>query len=427
MPRLIALSFALVLSSLIASSVHAADCDAGKIKIGSDCVTVAEAADGIRGIIGEAIDSDHLKAVIVSVRIGDTPVLTQSWGESMTGIPATTAMHFRNGSVAIAYLATVLLELQEKGQLGLDDKLSKWFPQYPRADRVTLRMLINSTSGYADYVDLKVLPLYANPFRQWTPDELIKLALDQPMKCDPGTCFAYSHANFVILGEVLTKVTGKPVDALIRDGILTPLGLENTRSEGTPVIQEPVLHAFDGERGVYEDSTYWNPSWTLARGAVMTTDIGDLLASAIAIGSGSLLSPESRRLQTAMPDPPLPGFSPDFHFGLGVVVIKSWIAQTPSFAGYAAAMAYLPPRKIGIAVTATMGPSTPDSPRPTDVLFAKLAGYLAPDYAEASAIGLVPTDRDATFPRGLRRRRRRLPWSRAQAALCGSRGHYWCW
>ena len=381
--KLITLSLALALSSSILPSARADGCDAGKVQIGSDCVTVTEAADGIRRIVREAIDGSHLKAVIVSIKIGDTPVLTEAWGESMTGVPATTAMHFRNGAVTIAYLATVLLELQEKGQLSLDDKLSKWFPEYPQADRVTLRMLIGSTSGYADYVDANVIvpPLYANPFRQWTTEELIKLALDRPMKCDPGACFAYSHANFVILGEVLSKVTGKPVAALIKDGVLTPLRLENTRSEETPAIQEPVLHAFDGERGVYEDSTYWNPSWTLARGAIMTTDIGDLLTSAIAIGTGSLLSPESHGLQTAMPDPPLPGFNEDFYYGLGLVVAKSWIVQTPSFAGYAAAMAYLPPRKIGIAVTATMGPTTPDSPRPTDVLLANLAGYLAPDYA----------------------------------------------
>jgi D-alanyl-D-alanine carboxypeptidase len=380
--RLIVLSLVLISLPLIVTGAEARDCDAGKIPIGpADCVTVAEAAGSIRGIVSEAIEKDHLKAVIVSIKVGDTPVLTEAWGESMAGVPATTAMHFRNGAVAIAYLGTVLLQLQDKGQLNLDDKLSKWFPQYPKADQVTLRMLINSTSGYGEYVDLKLLPLYTDPFRQWSPEELIKLALDQPMKCDPGTCFAYSHANFVILGEVLAKVTGKPVEQLIKDGILAPLGLENTRSEGTPAIQEPVLHAFDSERGVYEDSTYWNPSWTLARGAIMTTDIGDLLASAVAIGSGSLLSPQSRELQRAMPDPLPSGFSDDFYFALGVAVLKSWIVQTPSFAGYSAAMAYLPPRRIAIAVTATVGRDAPDGPRPTDVLFAKFADYLAPDYA----------------------------------------------
>jgi hypothetical protein len=81
------------------------------------------------------------------------------------------------------------------------------------------------------------------------------------------------------------------MEELLRDGILAPLALDDTRSESTAMVQEPVLHAFTAERGVYEDSTYWNPSWTLARGAIMTTNIHDLLTSAIAIGSGSLVPP----------------------------------------------------------------------------------------------------------------------------------------
>jgi CubicO group peptidase (beta-lactamase class C family) len=97
------------------------------------------------------------------------------------------------------------------------------------------------------------------------------------MVCEPGTCFAYAHTNFVILGKVLEKATGRGVAELIRDGILVPLSLNDTRSEQTAVIQEPVLHAFDAERGIYEDATYWDPSWTLARGAVMTSNVADIL------------------------------------------------------------------------------------------------------------------------------------------------------
>ena len=251
------------------------------------------------------------------------------------------------------------------------------------ADKVTLRMLINSTSGYADYVNLEILPLYEDPFRQWTPKELIDLGLSQPMKCAPGTCFAYAHTNFVILGEVLAKASGKPVDVLIREGVLKPLGLRNTRSEATPEIQAPVLHAFTSERGPYEDSTYWNPSWTLAAGSIMTADIGDTLASGIAIGTGALLTPESSALQLALAEPVMDGFSDQFYFGLGVIRVAGWVAQTPSFGGYSAAMAYLPEAEITIAVTATMNPGTPDGPRPTDVLFADLASYLSPDNVPA--------------------------------------------
>jgi D-alanyl-D-alanine carboxypeptidase len=81
------------------------------------------------------------------------------------------------------------------------------------------------------------------------------------MICDPGVCWSYAHTNFVILGKVLEKATGRPLEDLIRDGILAPLSLTGTRSEGTAIVQEPVLHSFDAERGKYEQSTYWDPSW----------------------------------------------------------------------------------------------------------------------------------------------------------------------
>jgi D-alanyl-D-alanine carboxypeptidase len=75
-------------------------------------------------------------------------------------------MYFRNGNVAIAYLTTILLRLQDRGRLSADDKLSNWFPGLPEANRITLRMLANSTSGYSDYVrsDAFSTALDADPF-----------------------------------------------------------------------------------------------------------------------------------------------------------------------------------------------------------------------------------------------------------------------
>lgn len=351
-------------------------CAEGQIAIATDCVGNAAAADAIRAIVREAIDREDLNSVIVAVQVGDTNLITEAWGVSMTGIPATPDMHFRNGAIAIAYLTTVLLQLHDDGQLAIDDPLSRWFPEYPEAEAVTLRMLANSTSGYADYVP--VLGIYDDVFRQWTPAELIDVGLSQPMACAPGTCFAYAHTNFVILGEVLSKVTGKPVETLLRERILDPLSLENTRSESTAVIQEPVLHAFTDERDVYEDSTYWNPSWTLAGGAIMTTNIGDALTSVIALGTGSLVSPESHRLQLAPLTAVFPPMSDELYYGLGVVVGNSWVMQTPSFAGYGAAIAYLPERRIGLAVTSTMGTKTSDD-RAAVRLSGLIGTYLAPD------------------------------------------------
>ncbi|MCJ7597593.1 MAG: beta-lactamase family protein, partial [Methyloceanibacter sp.] len=220
---------------------------------------------------------------------------------------------------------------------------------------------------------------YADPFRHWTPDELISIGLGRQMICDPGTCWSYAHTNFVILGKVLEKAAGRPLQDLIREGILKPLSLNDTRSEMTAIIQEPVLHAFDAERGKYEESTYWNPSWTLAEGAIMTSNIADILTSAAAIGEGTLLSPESHAAQLAPETAKFKQWSETTYYGLGVFVADGWIIQNPSFAGYAATMAYLPARKLAIAVSVTLGEkASQDGNLSTDVL-KEIAAYLAPE------------------------------------------------
>jgi CubicO group peptidase (beta-lactamase class C family) len=384
--KLRASTFALALVFSCGTSLaHAAKnpdaCPADMVAVAGKCTPSKEVRAKIDGIVRASMVKQDLKAVLAGIAIDGKPLFISAWGQSMTGVPATPDMHFRNGAIAIAYMATVLLQLCDERVLSLDDKLSKWFPQYPKADRVTLQMLINATSGYADYVNEKILvpPLYANPFRAWTPDELIAMGLGQPTKCEPGTCWSYAHTNFVILGKVLEKATHRNLEDLIRERILDRLALKDTRSENTAIIQEPVLHAFDGERGHYEESTYWNPSWTLAHGAIMTSNIGDVLKSATAIGTGALLSPQSHALQLAPLTARFKRWNDKSYYGLGVVVANGWVIQTPSFAGYAAFMGYLPSHKLAIAVSNTLGEKVSlESNRSTD-LAGEIAKYLAPD------------------------------------------------
>jgi D-alanyl-D-alanine carboxypeptidase len=331
-------------------------CEDGQVATADGCVTEAVVAERIDAIVQAAMAKHHLKAVLAGVAIDGRPLAMLAKGESMTGVQATPAMHFRAGAVAIAYMGTVLLQQHDKGVLALDDKLSKWFPSYPNADRITLAMLANSSSGYADYVaDPSFVANYlADPFRQWSPEELTAIAFRRPMVCAPATCWSYAHTNFVVLGQVLEKATGRPLDELIREGVLDPLSLQDTRSEATAVIQEPVLHAFGDERDRYEETTYWNPSWTLARGAVMTSSIGDLLKSAAAIGTGALLSPPSHAQQIAPATAKLKPWTETVFYGLGIVVLDGWLVQFPSFSGYGAGMAYLPSRRIAIALAVTL-------------------------------------------------------------------------
>ena len=150
----------------------------------------AKAAD-VRNIIRTAMDTYKLRAVIVRVTIDGEDVITEAFGSSMTGVAASTDMHFRNGSVAESYIANVLLQLVDQKQISLDGKLSKWLPDLPHANEVSLGNLISMTSGYRDFVpDPEFLKVNdTQPYKTWTPEEILPYAhLDLYYSCCFPVC-----------------------------------------------------------------------------------------------------------------------------------------------------------------------------------------------------------------------------------------------
>jgi CubicO group peptidase (beta-lactamase class C family) len=356
------------------------------------CVAVPMAVAGPAGasqrsaridtVIRDAFRTGAIHAVIVQATVDGRTVFKRAYGWSKTGIPANTRMHFRNGNVAAMYMSTLLLRLVERGKAGLDDPVSKFVPGLPDGDRVTLRMLAGMTAGYQDYVRQPEFPpmLYSDPFAPFTTREQLDLGLSKPIQFEPGTNFAYAHTNYVILGLALEKIAGLPLQSALSRHVLRPLGLRNTQASQTARIPEPVLHTFSSERRGYlgipagtrfsEESTFWNPSWSFARGSVETTDIADLTRTAIGIGRGELLKPDMYRLQIA----PRIGFgrpqescltcrtlTREAGYGLGVFRNGSWIAAQPLFAGLGSVAAYLPGKRVSIAVTVALSEGAYDA------------------------------------------------------------------
>jgi CubicO group peptidase (beta-lactamase class C family) len=360
----------------------------------------------IQSIVDQAIKQNHLKGIIVQVRCSGKDLYLKAEGESMTGVPVTTDMHFRNGAMGFTYISTMLLELvdQQPDAVGLNDKLSRFLPEIPGAGEVTLKQLLNMTSGYQDYVYEPEVTngLYRNPFRQWTPEELIEIGVTPRPWFDPGKNWAYSHTNYVILGRVLEKITGMPLSQGMQKYILGPMGLQQTQSIDTPQIPDPVMHSFSSERReflhiptdvlFYEETTFWNPSWTTAKGAVQITDITDMSKSMEIVGNGTLLSPHSYLEQVG---PNLVGFGYSqsdckpctentvaHNYGLGVVNQGPWITQTKSFAGGGATVGYLPAARLTITVVNTYTPNAyddeGDNTEASSPIFTALANALAP-------------------------------------------------
>ncbi|MFF0431168.1 serine hydrolase domain-containing protein [Streptomyces sp. NPDC004327] len=396
-PRLALIAALTALAALAAPVTTAGGATGGEGGHHRPCASSRPARHGpaaeILRIAERAKKDLDLRSVILRVTVDGREVITTALGESMTGVPADPAMHFRNGNIAISYLGTALLRLVDQGRVRLDDTVERWLPGLRDADRITLRMLGASTTGLVDYVRLPAFQqaVGANPFRQWTAKEVVDLSTHEERWYDPGTNWSYSHANFVLLGAALEKITGTRLDRLLRQEVTGPLGLRETRNAFTPDIPEPVLHAFDADRGRYEESTFWNPSWTTAPGAVETTDICDLERSAGGLGSGELLSPSSYR---ELLNPGTVGLghatkkcpatvclaqTEATHDGLGILVLGDWISQHPLFFGYSASMAYLPSRHLSIAVSTTQGPTSTDGHH-AHVITQRIAAALAPGH-----------------------------------------------
>ena len=325
----------------------------------------------------------HLAGMILRVDRANRHVVTAALGESMRGVPVTRDMRFRIGSESIPYLTTILLQLQQEGRLDLDDPLSKYLPSsgVPNAGRVPLRMLGHSISGYPDWIQGNpafVELLSANPFRLWTDQELLAHAFAQPLICAPGACFHYAHTNFLLLGQLVSAATGRPFATVVRRRIFGPLGLHDTTITRTARLPEPALHAYGTDRGPYEDTSSWSPSWGLGKGQLMVSTIDDVAASARSILAARLISRASERQFVARPaviKTPIPGLS----YGLGVLLAGDWRVQNPYVNNYGGVMAYLPDARLSISAVSTKGPNADfNGSNPSETLLTRLGAAIAP-------------------------------------------------
>ena len=137
-------------------------------------------------------------------------------------------LHMRIGSNSKAFTITAILMLADQGKLGLDDPIDRFVEGVPSGNQITLRQLAAMRSGLYDYSDDTNPKLPQQPFRQWTPHELLEIAFHHPLLFPPGGEFDYSNTNTVLLGVVVEKVSGQSLASFIEQNILKPEGMIHT-------------------------------------------------------------------------------------------------------------------------------------------------------------------------------------------------------
>lgn len=200
--------------------------------------------------------------------------------------PIDTSAPWNIGSVTKTFVAVVVLQLVQEGRLDLDATVESFVPDLPAASRITTRQLLQHTSGVNEY--LRSDAVLGDARREWSARELIAAAVARGPVAEPGAGYHYSNTNYVVLGEIIEKVTSRPWHAEVRSRILEPLGLRHTGYFGEPAA--PRLAAgYVIERGRFVEATdRWHPSLGGAAGGMYST-AADLMAFTLALFEGGLL------------------------------------------------------------------------------------------------------------------------------------------
>ncbi len=274
---------------------------------------------------------------------------------------------FGAGSVTKPLVATVVLQLQQEGTLSLDDPLSQWLPEIankiPNSNSVTIRQLLNHTSGIRNYAsEPELFERFNNDptilSQTFTNEDLLAVIEGKPALFEPGQSYAYGNTGYLLLGEIVEKATGSTLASQLRERIFEPLGMDDTYYAVQEQVEGNLTRSYqdlDGDGKL--DDLNENLSWTTSAGGVVST-AADLSKFAQALFQGDLLAPET--LQTMLTDgSPINLENPLglTRYTLGVVSGQSDVGQIVGHdgatAGWASQMYYLPDRNITAVVMTT--------------------------------------------------------------------------
>jgi D-alanyl-D-alanine carboxypeptidase len=288
-------------------------------------------------IVDSIVAVNRVPGAVVAVRqAGGAETILASGIDDLAQHTAMNASdRFRVGSVTKTMVATVVLQLADEHALGLDDLVATWLPGVvPNASRITIRQLLNHTSGEFNYTeDTQFLAaLGADPQHAWTPEELIAVANSHPVAFPPGASdrWLYSNTNYVLLGMILEKVTGASLSAMLQSRIFDRLALSSTFFATTSVTPVPFSRGYIDFAGMsnVDVASVLSPTSAWAAGAVVS-NAHDLATWSEALASGALLSAATQtdRL-TVVVASGLDGY------GLGVQTFARWVGHAGEIFGY---------------------------------------------------------------------------------------------
>jgi D-alanyl-D-alanine carboxypeptidase len=265
---------------------------------------------------------------------------------------------FRVGSNTKTFVITVLLQLVDEKKIPLDDKLDKFYPEFPRSSEVTIRQLCDMSSGIFNFWESQnfIDWIVANPHKVGTPWEFISWAIPNPYPYgfDIGKGFYYSNTNTYLIGLIIEKITGNPIELEVKTRIIDRLQLRDTFFPVTYTFPAGTAYskgyrATSDLKGPKDFSEFLDPCLRWAAGAIISnTDDMRIWVKECAVGSFLSKETQAERLKTR--DFP----QMNSKYGLGITEYRGFLGHGGDTFGYHTIFLYSPTRKTTVAVLLNM-------------------------------------------------------------------------
>jgi D-alanyl-D-alanine carboxypeptidase len=300
-------------------------------------------------LIETAMKENNLPSVAVGVWIPDEGEYVKTFGTAnlKTKREREISDPFRIASISKTFTATAILQLVDQGGLRTSDPIAKWFPDFPHANVITVKDLLMMRSGVPEFADETVLgAYYERPLAPFTAQDAIRIATsksDQFTPADQKT--VYINTNYVLLEQIVQKVSGQDMDTFLAEHVFIPLGMTKTFYATDPGLPS-LLHGYswDEDTGAFRDLTELNPNLPGGAGAVVST-LGDLHTYVRALCTGTLLKPETQRERLAG----MTG-AEFIKYGEGILLFGQFCGHNGTIFGFSSEAFYLPPKDAVIVI-----------------------------------------------------------------------------
>lgn len=273
----------------------------------------ASISDSLQKHLGIVKQKGNYKGLSIAIGIPGCGFWKSTIGESGTELPLTTETQFHAMSLGKIFTSALLLKLMEDGYLDIHDTISKWFPDCPGANEITINHLLDHTSGIQTYDALyEFVTLDKNRFAE---EEMLDMAFQYQIGSIPGTYISYTNTGYIMLGIIIQRVTGKSLKDCFNDYLIRPLGLKNTVYCNQDNLMMGNIRGFEGNAISGVDQ--W--PLTYAAGPFISTPT-DIIMLFNYLLSGQFNGETSMNLMISEMN--IWKYKPDTYYGKGIYVIK---------------------------------------------------------------------------------------------------------